>query len=156
MRSIRCRGYPARCAEALQLALAAEHRAESFYSDTATHARDAMVRSCAAELAEIKGTACASSSISSRAKKRVEWFGLRSHESELFAPAVFEALAGSRRLRRFGRRSRRPIWYRIAMDRSGVHRRVISFDRALRVQRIAGALGAEIHGVESLPPSFRR
>lgn len=66
--------------EALQLALAAEHRAESFYSDTATHARDAMVRSCAAELAEIKGHRLRQLAHLITRHKRSDWFGLRSSD----------------------------------------------------------------------------
>ena len=68
--------------EALQLALAAEHRAESFYSDTASHARDAMVRSCARELAEIKGHRLRQLEHLIARQKRVDWFGLRPQESE--------------------------------------------------------------------------
>ena len=64
--------------EALQLALAAEHRAESFYSDTATHARDAMVRSCAAELAQIKSHRLRQLEHLLARQRRVDWFGLRS------------------------------------------------------------------------------
>ena len=67
--------------EALQLALAAENRAESFYSDTATHARDAMVRSCAAELAEIKAHRLRQLEHLIMRHKRSDWFGLRSGES---------------------------------------------------------------------------
>jgi len=67
--------------EALQLALAAENRAESFYNDTATHARDAMVRSCAAELAQIKGHRLRQLEHLIARQKRVEWFGLRPQES---------------------------------------------------------------------------
>ena len=63
--------------EALQLALAAERRAESFYSDTATHARDAMVRSCAAELAEIKGLRLRQLENLLARETRTSWFGLR-------------------------------------------------------------------------------
>jgi hypothetical protein len=63
--------------EALQLALAAERRAESFYSDTATNARDAMVRSCAAELAEIKGLRLRQLEHLLARQARTSWFGLR-------------------------------------------------------------------------------
>lgn len=66
--------------EALQLALAAEHRAENFYSDTATHARDAMVRSCAAELAQIKNHRLRQLERLLARQRRVDWFGLRSHD----------------------------------------------------------------------------
>lgn len=69
--------------EALQLALAAEHRAESFYTDTATHARDAMVRSCAAELAEIKGHRLRQLAQLIARHKRSEWFGLRLQSSQV-------------------------------------------------------------------------
>ena len=67
--------------EALELALAAEHRAESFYSDTATHARDAMVRSCAGELAQIKSHRLRQLERLIARRKRVDWFGPRSQES---------------------------------------------------------------------------
>ena len=67
--------------EALELALAAEHRAESFYSDTATHARDAMVRSCAGELAQIKSHRLRQLERLIAGRKRVDWLGLRSQES---------------------------------------------------------------------------
>jgi len=67
--------------EALELALAAEHRAESFYSDTATHARDAMVRSCAGELAQIKGHRLRQLERLIAGRKRVDWLGLGSQES---------------------------------------------------------------------------
>ena len=67
------RVHPHDVREALQLALAAEHRAENFYSDTATHARDAMVRSCAKELRGDQGIACASWSTLSRARNA--WIG---------------------------------------------------------------------------------
>jgi len=63
--------------EALQLALAAERRAESFYSDTAANARDAMVRSCAAELAEIKGLRLRQLEHLLARETRTTWFGLR-------------------------------------------------------------------------------
>jgi rubrerythrin len=63
--------------EALQLALAAERRAESFYSDAATNARDAMVRSCAAELAEIKGLRLRQLENLLVRETRTSWFGLR-------------------------------------------------------------------------------
>lgn len=63
--------------EALQLALAAERRAESFYNDTASHARDAMVRSCAAELAEIKGLRLRQLEHLLARETRSSWFGLR-------------------------------------------------------------------------------
>ena len=63
--------------EALQLALAAERRAESFYSDTAANARDAMVRSCAAELAEIKGLRLRQLEHLLARATRASWFGLR-------------------------------------------------------------------------------
>lgn len=63
--------------EALQLALAAERRAESFYSDTASNARDAMVRSCAAELAEIKGLRLRQLERLLARETRSSWFGLR-------------------------------------------------------------------------------
>lgn len=63
--------------EALQLALVAERRAESFYSDTAAHARDAMVRSCAAELAEIKGLRLRQLERLLARETRSSWFGLR-------------------------------------------------------------------------------
>ena len=66
--------------EALQLALAAEHRAESFYSDTATHARDAMVRSCAAELAEIKSHRLRQLEHLMARHRRGDWFGFRPGE----------------------------------------------------------------------------
>jgi hypothetical protein len=67
--------------EALQLALAAERRAESFYSDTASNARDAMVRSCAAELAEIKGLRLRQLEQLLSSETRTSWFGrrLRTH-----------------------------------------------------------------------------
>jgi len=42
---------PMNAREALQLATLAKRRAEAFYSDVAENARDAMVRSCAAEMA---------------------------------------------------------------------------------------------------------
>jgi rubrerythrin len=74
----RVRPHDAR--EALQLALAAENRAESFYSDTASRAKDAMVRSCAAELAEIKGHRLRQLEHLIARHKRVDWFGLRSLE----------------------------------------------------------------------------
>lgn len=74
----RVRPHDAR--EALQLALTAEHRAESFYSDTANHAKDAMVRSCAAELAEIKGHRLRQLEHLIARHRRVDWFGLRSPE----------------------------------------------------------------------------
>ena len=67
--------------EALELALAAEHRAESFYSDTATHARDAMVRSCAGELAQIKSHRLRQLERLIAGRKRVDWLGLGSQES---------------------------------------------------------------------------
>jgi hypothetical protein len=67
--------------EALELALAAEHRAESFYSDTAMHARDAMVRSCAGELAQIKSHRLRQLERLIAGRKRVDWLGLRSQES---------------------------------------------------------------------------
>jgi rubrerythrin len=73
--------------EALQLALAAEHRAESFYSDTATHARDAMVRSCAAELAQIKNHRLRQLEHLISRQKRIDWFGLRTREIAPAAPA---------------------------------------------------------------------
>jgi hypothetical protein len=63
--------------EALQLALAAERRAESFYSDTAANARDAMVRSCAGELAEIKGLRLRQLENLLARESRASWFGLR-------------------------------------------------------------------------------
>ena len=47
----RPRLVPLSAREALQLATVAKRRAESFYSDVATHATDNMVRSCAAEMA---------------------------------------------------------------------------------------------------------
>ena len=82
------RVHPHDVREALQLALAAEHRAESFYSDTATHARDAMVRSCAKELAEIKGHRLRQLEHLIARQKRVDWFGLRLQESEPAARRV--------------------------------------------------------------------
>jgi len=42
---------PINAREALQLATLAKRRAEAFYSDVAENARDAIVRSCAAEMA---------------------------------------------------------------------------------------------------------
>ena len=66
--------------EALELALAAEHRAESFYSDTATHARDAMVRSCAGELAQIKSHRLRQLERLIARRKRIDWFSTRSQE----------------------------------------------------------------------------
>jgi rubrerythrin len=42
---------PMNAREALQLATLAKRRAEAFYSDVAENARDAIVRSCAAEMA---------------------------------------------------------------------------------------------------------
>lgn len=77
----RVRPHDAR--EALQLALAAERRAESFYSDTAANARDAMVRSCAAELAEIKGHRLRQLEHLLARETRSAWFGfrLRDHHS---------------------------------------------------------------------------
>jgi len=62
-------------------ALAAEHRAESFYSDTAMHARDAMVRSCAGELAQIKSHRLRQLERLIARRKRIDWFGPRSQES---------------------------------------------------------------------------
>jgi hypothetical protein len=75
----RVRPHDAR--EALQLAAAAEHRAEGFYSDTASHAKDAMVRSCAAELAQIKGHRLRQLEHLIARHRRLDWFGLRSFES---------------------------------------------------------------------------
>jgi rubrerythrin len=47
----RPRLVPLSAREALQLAAVAKRRAEAFYNDVAAHAADAMVRSCAAEMA---------------------------------------------------------------------------------------------------------
>jgi len=81
--------------EALQLALAAEHRAENFYTDTATHARDAMVRSCAAELAQIKSHRLRQLEHLLARQRRVEWFGLRSqHRSDPRPPGPPEQRVG--------------------------------------------------------------
>ena len=67
--------------EALELALAAEHRAESFYSDTASQARDAMVRSCAAELAQIKSHRLRQLEGLIARRKRIDWFGRLTQEN---------------------------------------------------------------------------
>ena len=81
--------------EALQLALAAERRAESFYSDTATHARDAMVRSCAAELAQIKSHRLRQLEHLLARQRRTDWFGLRpQHRSDRRPPEPSEQRAG--------------------------------------------------------------
>jgi len=72
---------PRTAREALQLALAAEQRAESFYHDTAANARDSMVRSCAAEMAEAKCQRLQQLEHLLARETRTDWFRRRPRES---------------------------------------------------------------------------
>lgn len=72
---------PRTAREALQLALVAEHRAESFYHDTAANAGDSMVRACAGEMAAVKCQRLQQLEHLLARETRSDWFRWRPGES---------------------------------------------------------------------------
>ena len=75
------RMQPRTAREALQLALEAEQRAESFYHDTAATARDSMVRACAAEMATVKCERLQLLEHLLARESRTDWFRRRPREN---------------------------------------------------------------------------